>query len=409
MNPPKNFNPEPFAYHHELELTIDTLTNLGVGLGRVDGWVVMVPFALPGERVRVRIYRNTKSYSDADLMEVLEPSPERVAPVCPLFGECGGCQYQHLSYAAQRGWKTQQVRELMERLGGIEVEVQPCIGSPKEYHYRSKLTPHYPKKKNSPEFPIGFLRQGTRQHILDVPQCPIGTEEINAEMPDARAALRKDKKAARRGGTLLLRHVLEGVVTDNNAIVSERIGKVIYQFQAGEFFQNNPFILPTMVDYVIGEARGERSGVEPPRYLVDAYCGVGVFSLQAAAQFEQCAGVEVSASAIQWANTNAKINRIQNCEFLIGQAENIFGKIAFPAEESAVIIDPPRRGCDEAFIAQLAAFSPRRLVYVSCAPDTQARDLKGLMDAGYRVERVQPFDLFPQTRHIENVVTLVRG
>ncbi|MBC2596093.1 class I SAM-dependent RNA methyltransferase [Ruficoccus amylovorans] len=410
---PKNFKPEPFAYHEELELRVDTLTNLGSGLGRVNGWVVMVPFALPGERVRVRVYRNHKQHSDADLLEIIEPSPERVDPLCPLFGTCGGCQYQHMSYAAQREWKRQQVSELLVRLAGITHPVNPTHGSPREYHYRSKLTPHYPKPfKPKPgeaatpkrEMPIGFLHQGQRNRIVDVPACPIATEAINEALPTERKRIRERSAKLKKGGTLLLRHTLDGVTTDNNASVTEKIGPVVFQFLAGDFFQNNPFILPELVDFVM-----ERACIDGVRYLVDAYCGVGVFALCGARRFERVAGVEVNASAVKWANANAAINGIKNAEFYIGEAESIFSAINFPGDETAMIIDPPRAGCDEAFIRQLLALGPRRVVYVSCDPSTQARDLKMLLTGGYTLEEVQPFDLFPQTRHIENVAVLRLG
>jgi len=401
---PRNFNPEPYAYHHELELTVETLTNLGHGLARDDGWVVMIPFALPGERVRARIFRNHKNYSEADLLEVTEASPDRVSPKCPLFGQCGGCQYQHLSYDGQREWKRGQVVELLERIGGItDVEVQPTHGSPRAYHYRSKLTPHHPGRK-AREFAIGFLRYGRRNQIIDVPQCPIATEAINEALPQERAKLIAKKDKFKRGSTLLLRDVLEGVETDPRAGVSEKVKDLVFQFKAGDFFQNNPFILPELIDYVL-----EQAEVDGLRFLVDAYCGVGMFALCAARRFERVAGVEINAQAVEHARMNAAANGIGNAEFTIGKSEEIFASLTFPGAESAMIIDPPRAGCDEAFLHQLLAFSPARLVYVSCDPSTQARDLKLLRAGGYEIERVQPFDLFPQTRHIENVATLRRA
>ncbi|WP_269538692.1 class I SAM-dependent RNA methyltransferase [Cerasicoccus fimbriatus] len=401
---PRNFISEPYAYHQELELTIETLTNLGHGLARDDGWVVMTPFALPGERVRVRVFRNHKNYSDADLVEVLEPSPQRVEPPCPLFGDCGGCQYQHFDYEGQKEWKRGQVAELMERLGGIsDVPVEPTHGSPKEYHYRSKLTPHHPGKK-ARTFEIGFQRYGRRNSLIDVKQCPIATEAINEALPIERANILAKKDKFKRGSTLLLRDTLEGVITDPRETVSEKVRGIVFQFKAGEFFQNNPYILPEMIDYVLAEI-----GRDPQRYLVDAYCGVGVFALSAARDFEQVAGVEINHQAIELARLNAAANGIVNCTFTIGKSEAIFENLTFPGNESAMIIDPPRAGCDELFLRQLLEFGPKRLVYVSCDPSTQARDLKILREGGYRIERIQPFDLFPQTRHIENVATLSRA
>lgn len=402
-NIPRNFNPVPFSYRQEIELDVDDLNNLGSGVGRVDGWVVIVPFALAGERVKVRVYKNHKNYSEADLLEVLRPSAERVKPRCGLFGTCGGCQYQHLSYDAQLNWKRRQVVELMRRIGGIEFDIQPTHPSPKQYGYRSKLTPHYERPRGG-KMPIGFVMQGRRNALVDVEYCPIASDTINAALPQARRKIVEKSSRLKRGGTMLLRDCAEGVCEDNNAIVTERVGSISYQFCAGEFFQNNPYVLPELIEYAISEAVGTKN-------LVDAYCGVGVFALAAADKFERVAGVEISSKAIICANANARINGKDNCEFLIGKAESIFSEISskFEGADTSMIIDPPRAGCDELFLNQLLEFSPKKLVYVSCGPDTQARDLKFLTEHGYAIEKLQPFDLFPQTRHIENVATLIKS
>jgi 23S rRNA (uracil1939-C5)-methyltransferase/tRNA (uracil-5-)-methyltransferase len=382
---------------------VEGLTNLGMGLGRVDGWVVMVPFVIPGEKVRARIFRNFTNYSDADLVEVLEPSPDRVQPKCSLYTTCGGCQYQHISYERQLGEKTRQVEALLQKLGAIEHPVEPAIGSPEVYHYRSKITPHYNRPAKDGSQPIGFLRYGRRNQIVDVEQCPIATEAINQALPEVREEARRagGKKRRQRGGTILLRDVVEGIITDPQAIVSERVGDLTFQFKVGEFFQNNPFILPKMVEYVASEASAQGA-----RYLVDAYCGVGLFALSTAPSFEQVAGVEISQQSVLWAQANAKISGIDNARFLIGKAEAIFNGLKFPAAETAMVIDPPRKGCDESFRQQLLEYRPQRVVYVSCDPATQARDLKEFVAGGYTITRIQPFDLFPHTRHIENVVSL---
>lgn len=403
MQPPKNFNSHPFSYHQEIQLRIDTLTNLGSGLGRVDNWVVMVPFALPGELVKARIYRNFKNYSDADLVKVIEASPHRVKSKCNLFDTCGGCQYQNFEYSQQLLWKQKQIQEVFQKLAGVEIEVNATIPSPKEYFYRSKITPHFPKPNPSDAFPIGFLKNGGRNQLVDVVQCPIATESINKALPIEREKIFSIRRKFKKGGTLLIRDTREGIITDNNAIVSEKVGGLVFQFIAGDFFQNNPFILPTMVNYVLSQAKAE--GV---RYLIDAYCGVGVFALSAAKDFERVVGIEVNALAVKWAEKNAVTNNVKNCDFIVGQAENIFEKVTFPSKETVVIIDPPRKGCDEEFINQLVAFGPQKIVYISCEPSTQARDLKVLLGLGYKLTAVQPFDLFPQTRHIENIITLVK-
>jgi len=402
INPPKKFIPVPFEYHQEIELTIDDINNFGAGVGRIDGWVVTVPFAITGERVRARVYKNHKNYSEADLVEVLEKSPDRREPFCPLYAKCGGCQYQHLSYKAQLEWKRKQIEQLMKRIGGFEFPVEPTHPSPKEIGYRSKLTPHYEKPRGE-EMPIGFIMNGRRNTLVDVAHCPIASDSINNALPSERERIRNNANKLKRGGTLLLRDTMNGVCTDNKADVFEKVGNITYQFCAGEFFQNNPFILPDLISYAITQAQGVKN-------LVDAYCGVGVFALAAAEKFENVAGVEISAKAIQCAKANAKINNIKNCEFIAGKAETIFEDVAkkFDGKDTAMIIDPPRAGCDEAFLKQLCEFAPQKLVYVSCGPDTQARDLGFLIKNGYALERLQPFDLFPQTRHVENVATLKR-
>ncbi len=414
---PAKYRAEPFAYHQEVELDIVSLTNLGEGVGRTaGGWVVFVAGALPGERVRVRIWHNAKNFSRGDLVSVLVPAKDRVEPRCQLFGKCGGCQYQNLRYEAQLGWKTRQVAELLERIGKISFPVSPCEGSPKRYGYRSKITPHFERPRGNSAggaeeaFPIGFLAAGTARRLVDVPACPIATDKINATLPQVRARVRS--RAARgefkRGATLLLRETLEGVATDPKAQVSERVGEsgLVLRFVAGDFFQNNPFILPKFVDFVVRAARGNAGGC---RYLVDAYCGSGLFALSAAKFFERVVGVEVGEDTAKISREKARSNASRIVECLAGPSETVFAIVAFPPEKTAVVLDPPRRGSDPVFIAQLLAFSPRRIVYVSCGPDTQARDLQAILEGGnYRLEAIQPFDLFPQTRHIENIAVLAR-
>lgn len=402
--PPKKFVPTPFEYHQEIEITIDALTNLGSGVGRIDGWVVFVPFSLPGETVKARVFRNDKNCSHADLVEVLVASPDRIEPKCPLFGECGGCQYQHLSYDKQLAWKTRQVGELMKHMAAITFPVNPCLSSAQTWNYRSKITPHFEKAKDGDLGPIGFLAFGRRSQLIDVPQCPIAMDTINRELPAIREGLRARANSFKRGATVLLRATEDRVETDFKAVATEHVGELKFQFLAGDFFQNNPFILPAFTGYVATQAAAGGA-----RFLVDAYCGSGLFSLTLAKNFEQVAGVEVSETSCEWARKNAAANQITNAKFLTASAEAIFDQISFPAAETAVVIDPPRKGCTPEFIEQLVKFGPARVVYVSCDPATQVRDLKQLSEGGYQLADVQPFDLFPHTRHLECVMTLVKS
>jgi 23S rRNA (uracil1939-C5)-methyltransferase/tRNA (uracil-5-)-methyltransferase len=240
----KKFNDQPFAYHAEFELEVTTLTNLGLGLGRVippggteASWVVMVPFTLPSERVRVRVYRNHRNFSEADLVEVLKPAPGRVAPRCALYGRCGGCQYQHFHYTGQLEWKRRQVAELLQHMAGIaDFPVAPVVGSPREFHYRSKITPHFaPPRPEPAPWPIGFLRQGTRFDLLDVPACPIATEAINARLTEVRTAVQARRAEYTRGATLLLREASGVVTTDYDAVITETVGDLKLRFLARDF------------------------------------------------------------------------------------------------------------------------------------------------------------------------------
>jgi len=397
---PKGFTPHPYPYHHELELRIESLTNLGQGIARDNGWVIQVPFVIPGEVILARIYRNHKNYSEADCIDILSPSPDRVIPKCDLFGTCGGCQYQSVSYEKQLEWKNAQVKECFEKIGGLDLQVNPVTPSPKMYGYRSKLTPHYEKSREGFPRKLGFLKYGSRRILVDVPRCPIATRAIDDALPSARGEL-FEKAKKNKGGTLLLRDTEEGVVTDPNQLVTERVNDLVFQFKAGEFFQNNPFILPHLVEYVIEQANPHTS-----KTLIDAYCGGGLFSLSAAKKFQQVAGIEISREGFEGARTNALLNQIKNAAFYLGDAHSIFSELQDLPKPFSLVIDPPRKGCDQNFIQQALEFKPERIVYVSCDPSTQARDAKLLTTGGYKVLAVQPFDLFPQTRHIENVLTL---
>lgn len=394
---------QPLSYHQEVELYIERLTNLGQGVGRHEGFVVMVPGVIPGERVRAQVYRCFASYAVADLLEVLEASADRIKPRCELFGACGGCQYQMMRYEAQLDWKREHVEDCLRGLrkqGYVFDPVEPTQASPESFGYRSKLTPHYGRlQAGNPEGKIGFLRVGSTRMLVDVPQCPIARPKINVALPALREHLRAS--GTRRGGTLLLRESLKGVETQPKAIVQERVGNFEFSYQAGDFFQNNPHILPKLVEYVVQAVKEAQTS-----YLIDAYCGSGLFAISCAPHVSHCLGIEISETAIRFAQQNAQTNKQHHCRFIAGRAEAIFKHVSCEGSEATLIIDPPRKGCDEAFLEQLFALRPKRLVYVSCDPATQARDLQACLAQDYHLTRVRPFDLFPQTRHVESVAIL---
>jgi tRNA/tmRNA/rRNA uracil-C5-methylase (TrmA/RlmC/RlmD family) len=323
-------------------------------------------------------------------------------PRCALFGQCGGCQLQHVPYDEQLAWKTAEVRRLFaEALPDADVPVDACVGSPRAYGYRSKLTPHFQRPRDGKVPAIGFLRVGLPQRTIDVPRCPLATDAINEQLTLLRADVAAHIGEYKRGASLLLRDAASGVTTDFRATITEEVGALTLQFSAADFFQNNPFLLPALAAHVAAEARAGGA-----RVLVDAYCGSGLLALTAAPGFEEVFGVEVSPSSVRWARENAARNGRANCTFLAADATAIFAGLSRPGADAAVVVDPPRKGCSPAFLAQLVAFGPRTIVYVSCNPETQVRDLVPLRAAGYRVARVRPFDMFPQTRHLECVVTL---
>lgn len=412
LKTPYGFVATPFKYQEEIVIDIDDLSNLGSGVGRYslpDGskWVVMVPLVLPGEKVLVKVFRNHNSYSEADLVNVIFSSPDRIKPACEYFSICGGCQYQHINIDAQRQWKKSQVESLLQRIGGLkDLTVKDTVGTSDLFGYRTKITPHYDAPHHADKLSIGFQKRGTKV-IVDIEQCMIATTKINDEYLVARKKIKEmvQQKLPKKGASLLFRDCDSGVETDHRKVISQSVGGVQFKFKAGEFFQNNAFVLPIMVDHVISQATAVNC-----THLIDTYCGSGLFAISAAKKFETVFGVEVSDLAVKAAVSNAKLNDVTNVQFICGVSERIFSKVShFPRDNTVIIIDPPRKGCDEPFLKQLFSFLPKAIVYVSCDPATQARDAKEIVAAGYNVVDVTPFDLFPQTRHIENVMTFVRN
>ncbi|CBQ73465.1 related to TRM2-tRNA(m5U54)methyltransferase [Sporisorium reilianum SRZ2] len=441
-----------------LTLQIERLDAHGDGLAIAPerDWIIAVPHTLPGEKVTVEITANERLFSKAKVVEVLEKSAERNNELvrCKYFGDCGGCQYQMIDYAKQLEIKRGVVERAFARFSGLDPTliptVLPTIASPNQYNYRTKLTPHFElpyelrrgrkgangengeKPKHS--VPIGFDCIGTKR-VMDIEECPIATRTINKALPAAKQKVVDTIESFKNGATLLLRDSLRTydsfaedllvtqpdgqvekeldtqVVTDHKATVKERVLTTKFESPAGTFFQNNRSILPGLLDYVrdaITSSGADNAAAD--RYLVDAYCGSGLFSLCLASLFREVSGVEISSESIKYATKNAQLNAITNAKFLAGNAEDIFAKIEYPAERTTVIIDPPRRGCDEEFVRQLVNLAPKHIVYVSCNVHTQARDVGQLVakDARYKIKSVRGADLFPQTHHVEGVAVLER-
>ncbi|SPO24291.1 related to TRM2 - tRNA(m5U54)methyltransferase [Ustilago trichophora] len=450
-----------------LTLAIDRLDAHGDGLAIAPerDWVIAVPHTLPREKVTVEITSNERLYSKAKLVEVIEKSEARQDSLvkCKYFGDCGGCQYQMIDYEQQLEIKRGVVERAFARFSGLNPElvpaVLPTIASPNQYNYRTKLTPHFElpyelrrgrrtgirnnagqNAQEKPQYsvPIGFDCIGTKK-VMDIEECPIATKTINRALPAAKQKVRDTIESFKNGATILLRDSLRTyesfaedllvtqspsgngevekeidteAVTDHKAAVKERVLTTKFESPAGTFFQNNRSILPSLLDYVRDAITSTSSSTDSSqdKYLVDAYCGSGLFSLCLSSLFREVSGVEISSESIKYATKNAELNGITNAKFLAGNAEDIFAKIQYPAQQTTVIIDPPRRGCDEEFIRQLVKLAPKHIVYVSCNVHTQARDVGQLItrDARYKIKSVRGADLFPQTHHVEGVAVLER-
>ena len=391
-----------------LELNIEGLDEFGVGYGHHNEHRISVSLTIPGETVTARIFKNNAGSSEADLVDVLSPADTRVTPMCPYYHECGGCQFQHMTIESQRQWKREQVVRLVEDISDDIPDVQEIVGTEHHFGYRSKITPHYKNPLKSTN--IGFQSRFSSA-VVDIPKCAIATAAIN-DIYDAHRRFVKGRFGAttsKMGATLLFRDVCSDhggglVETDNRAIVTQRVRGLRFQYQAGEFFQTNPYVLPLLVEHVI-----DRVSEYGCSYLIDAYCGCGLFSLSASSRFKSVVGIEINQQATRLAQKNAALNGIDNASFIDGNVERIFQDVVgMNSDQAVVVIDPPRRGCTEDFLSQLFAYRPRVIVYVACNPTTQARDAKQIVEAGYRIDDITPFDMFPQTRHIENVITFSR-
>ena len=386
-----------------IEARIEKLVFGGDGLARVDGRAVFIPYTAPGDLVRARITESKKRFARAELVELLEPGPDRREPPCPYFGPCGGCQLQHVTYETQVQAKGGFVRDALERIGRLdvpgEIPIHTAPGS--EFGYRIRATAHV--VHTSRETLFGYF--GARSHrVVDIASCPLLVEELDAAWQRARAA---------REGLLRLRHVDlaagdEGaaaeppIATVGGAALTTRVGDVTYTFSPADFFQANR---PLLGDLVSTATAGESGAL-----AVDLYAGVGLFAIPLSRAFERVVAVEGFAQAADFARANASANGAENVEVLDEPVEAWLERSADePGAIDLVLLDPPRAGLGEAPARRLAALAPSRIVYVSCDPTTLARDLRVLADGGYRLESVEAFDLFPQTFHVETVARLVHN
>lgn len=354
----------------------------GEGVGRIGGFVVFVPYVLVGEEVEIELTGIKRQFARARLIEVRKPSAARVAPRCRHYGLCGGCQYQHIAYKEQLRLKHNQVRELLRRVGRLrDIDVLPVMACPEPFGYRNRLMIRSQWNKIEQRLVIGFLQHDSRL-VVEVEECAIAEPVLNTELKKARLC-----PPPRGGLKVVLRTIPDG-----------------WRVPADSFFQTNRFMLPELAGTIRNCIR--ESGV---RYLVDIYCGVGFFAIELANEVSRFIGIECDHRAIAAARENAAMRGISNGEFVAGLAEErVPGLLAdLDGDQTAIVLDPPRVGCDPRVLAQIQAMRPVQVLYVSCHPATLARDLNALCEKSiYRIVRVQPLDMFPQTQHIECVVDL---
>jgi len=375
----------PLKLADKISLTIHDLAFGGEGVGRIDDFVVFVPFVIVGETVEVEITEVKKNFARAKLLRVVTPSPERVTPECRYFTQCGGCQYQHIGYAAQLRFKHKQIADLFERFGKIARElVAPVIPCPSPYGYRNRIMIRSQWNGPAKKLEIGFIR-ADNNFVVDIEECKIAEPVLNEQIKEVRA-----NPPPKGGIKVVLR------VQPENWNVPE-----------SSFFQNNFFLLPKLVETVRGFLKS--SGA---KHLVDLYCGVGFFGIETADVVESFVGVESDQLAIKAARKNAETRNIKNGEFIAAQVEDILPELLqkFSPERTAVILDPPRKGCWPETLRLLRETRPAQIIYVSCHPATMARDLNILCAEGvFELARVQPLDMFPQTQHVECVADLRAG
>ena len=449
----------------KIVVTIEDIGVSGEGIGKVDGYTLFVKDALIGDTVEAVITKPKKNYAYAKMLKVLEASPDRVKKRCPVARQCGGCQIQELSYDAQLAFKAKKVYGNLERIGGflpefLDTVMEPICGMENPFNYRNKA-----------QFPIGTNKEGNivtgfyagRTHqIIPNMECALGVD-VNKEILKIIVDFMNENHITAYDETMqrgLVRHVLirYGFSTDEimvclvingdkipkseklvdklvkiqgmtsitysvnrentNVImgkeigilwgqgyITDYIGNVKYQISPLSFFQVNP----VQTEKLYGLAL-EYAGLEGNETVWDLYCGIGTISLFLAQKAKKVYGVEIVPQAIDDARNNARINEIENAEFFVGKAEEVlpeqYEKHSVYAD--VIVVDPPRKGCDETLLNTMVKMKPEKIVYVSCDSATLARDLKYLCENGYEVKRVKPVDQFPMTVHVETVVLLSR-
>ncbi|WP_461211512.1 23S rRNA (uracil(1939)-C(5))-methyltransferase RlmD [Desulfocurvus sp. DL9XJH121] len=458
---------ELFHKGQELDLAIEKMASGGRGLGRVDGAVVFVDGALPGQRVRARVTKAAKRFAEADCVEVLEQSPHWTAPFCPHFGTCGGCAFQDLDYAQQLAWKTEHVRDQLARIGKVaDPVVRPCAASPETRGFRNKMEFAFAGGGADRPLALGLHRRGSAS-IVSVEQCALMPLGGSADAPgEAMAMLREIREFCRgtgipawdprtnqglwrfvvlrqsQGGQQALAQIITSPRADGGAVrsLAEALhrsfprlvsvahstrkdrtavaqgektvfatgGGGITEILGGLTYRISPdafFQTNTAAAELLYAAAREACELTGQEHVLDLYCGSGGLALAVAAGANTVTGVESVKAAVADAKANAKANRIANCRFKTADVLEFLKDPKLVAD--VVLVDPPRSGLHPGAAAELLRLAPKRIVYVSCNPATLARDVE-LLAPGYALAEARPFDLFPHSPHIE-CVALLKG
>jgi 23S rRNA (uracil1939-C5)-methyltransferase len=365
----------------------------GAAIGRHEGQAVFVTGGLPGETVRVQIDEEHRRFLRATVIDAIDPSPDRVAPRCPHFGftdeACGGCQWQHITYEAQLRYKTAIVREQLQRLGGVsDPPVRDILPSPVVWAYRNHAQFH----RASDGRP--GLQAAQSHRVVPLNECPIIEPPLQAWLQANRSLGQYEPRLSVRCSNAPDRPERPDRSTAATTFV---INAVPLRVSAESFFQVNTSLIETLIDQVL--ARLELRGDE---IVLDAYCGVGLFSRFIAPHAGRIIGIESSRSALEDARRN--LATFDHVEWHLGRVEEVLPIL--PGSIAVAVLDPPRAGCTPAVIDALIARQLARVVYVSCDPATLARDVKNLIAGGYRLIEAQPIDLFPHTYHVETIAWL---
>lgn len=443
-----------------LTVLVEDLTHDGAGVAKVEGYPLFIPNVLPGEKVEVEVTKTNKRYGFAKLLNIQTPSEDRIEPPCHVFWECGGCQLQHLSYEAQLVQKRKTVRDVMDRIAKLpHVPVHEVKGMDNPWRYRNKS--QIPFSERNGETVAGFYKTRTH-HIVDTDTCIIQSEEADLLMEEIKRQLKRigihayDERShrgvlrhlvvrkARATGEVMVVFVTrtkdvpqieamvelvksiipdvtsimqnvntkktnvifgeETILLDGEPVIVDTIGDIQFEISARSFYQINP----EQTEVLYGQALdyAQLTGNET---VIDAYCGIGTISLFLAKQAKEVYGVEIVPQAIEDAKRNAALNQMNNAHFEAGPAEEVIPKWYEDGKHfDVLVVDPPRKGCDEKLLDTILRHKPKRIVYVSCNPATLARDLRILEDGGYRTQEVQPVDMFPHSSHVECVSLLQR-